>query len=144
MHFRPAELKPIGSRTEDFLATNKQYDVCSDILRRSFENDWDDLIPKTRKTRAKRRKEPAVTAFHVDRERTQHTIDEVRKLSEDGANDSGYSSFHSSLSEKDPGYSNLNHSLLNQRTGVSYAESVRQYEREAAMMEEEYENHVPA
>lgn len=143
MHFRPAELKPIGGRPEDFLATNEQYNVCSDILRRSAENDWDDLIPKTR-GRARRREEAADTAFHVDRERTPRTINEVRKLSEDGADDSGYSSWHSSFSEKDLGYSNLEHSLLNQRAGVSYAEFVEQYEREAALMEEEYENHVPA
>ena len=143
MHYRPAELKPIGSRPEDFLATNEPYNVCSDILRRSAENDWVDLMPKTR-GRVRTREGTADTAFHLDRERTPRTIDEVRKLSEDGADDSGYSSWHSSFSEKDPGYSNLEHSLLNQRAGVSYAEFVAGYEREAAMMEEEYENHIPS
>lgn len=145
LHFRPAELKPIGSRPEDFLATNDQHNVCSAILRRSIENDWDDLVPKAR-GRTRTREVTARPPLQLDRERTPRTIDEVRKLSEDGADDSGYSSWHSSFSEKDPGYSNLEHSLLNQRAGVSYAEFVAEYEREAAMMEEEedYENHIPA
>ncbi len=142
MHYRPAELKPIGSRPEDFLATNEQFKACSEILRRSIENDWNDLVPKGR-GRLRAREGTVDTANHKHQERTPRTINDVRKLSEDGADDSGYSSWHSSFSEKDLGYSNLEHSLLNQRAGVSYAEFTGELDREAAVMEEEYENRIP-
>jgi hypothetical protein len=47
MHYRPDAVKALGSRPEDFLATNAQAAVAREILRRSMENDWDDLDEDT-------------------------------------------------------------------------------------------------
>ena len=47
LHFRPSELKPIGSRPEDFSATIPQQTASAEILRRSVQNDWADLDVKS-------------------------------------------------------------------------------------------------
>ena len=108
MHYRPAELKPIGGRPEDFLATDEQFAVCNDILRRSALNEWDDLMARAR-GRYFKREGTDDTVIHRMRERTPKTLQDVKWLNhESRAEDSGYSSWHSSFSEKDLGYSDQN------------------------------------
>ena len=43
LHQDPARPKPISSRPEDFLASQAQKQAAHEILRRSTQNDWDDL-----------------------------------------------------------------------------------------------------
>ncbi|EXJ78339.1 hypothetical protein A1O3_09500 [Capronia epimyces CBS 606.96] len=43
LHQNSAQANPIGSRPEDFLATDKQKEVCDEVLMRSLACDWHDV-----------------------------------------------------------------------------------------------------
>jgi hypothetical protein len=162
LHYRPSQLKPIGSRPEDFLATAEQLAVCGEILRRSIHNDWAYLDQKGQgkvpmranfdsgensRGRMQTRDTAADAAARVKREMTPRNIHDfrrteaARKLSEGGTDDSGYSSWHSSFGEKDPGYMGLHGSLPNQRGGVSFTELQQEMQREEALTLHGYQKH---
>lgn len=43
LHQDPTQANPIGSRPEDFLATDAQKKVCDEVLVRSFACNWEDV-----------------------------------------------------------------------------------------------------
>ena len=78
LHQDPSQANPIGSRPEDFLATDAQKHVCDEVLSRSFACHWDD-IPVSSKTQAGE-EEALINCGFFDREHTPTNLEDAQML----------------------------------------------------------------
>ncbi|KAJ4549310.1 hypothetical protein HRR86_006698 [Exophiala dermatitidis] len=78
LHQDPAQANPIGSRPEDFLATDKQKSVCDEVLARSLTCNWENIPPPPQK-----RAEDVgsgMIRLPFDRSSTPKNLNDVRML----------------------------------------------------------------
>ncbi|EXJ88337.1 hypothetical protein A1O1_05267 [Capronia coronata CBS 617.96] len=76
LHQNPAQANPISNRPEDFLATDKQKDVCDEMLARSLACDWSNMPVPPLKQKA----EDVMDLLPYHRESTPKNLQDVRML----------------------------------------------------------------